>query len=147
VLLRQSSSRRDSLEHCAIEGDVDDDSPDDAVSGDDVDRALHDPGVSGRTLPARQELHVGVGPAQALECRVISVAQRPLHVSQRGQLDCMELRLVDDAAVLARRRAERRIETSVGARPLVVGGVVPERPRRRDQRQDEQDDRAGEPQT
>src|ERR1041385_1898338 len=49
------------------------------------------PAVRGRPLLAREELHVGMRPAQALERRVISVAQRPLDAVQRGELDRLDL--------------------------------------------------------
>ena len=69
----------------------------------------------------------------------VARAQGVLHGTGARELQRLDLTLLDDAAVLAHRCTQRAGQSRVRARALVIGRVAPERPRRRDQRQDEQD--------
>ena len=86
-------------------------------------------------------------PAETRERGPVVCAQGVLHGAGAREPQRLDLTLLDDAAVLADSGTQRAREPGVRARALVVRGVAPERPRRRDQRQDEEDERTDEPES
>ena len=77
---------------------------------------------------------------------MIARVERALNPTGRRQLHRVQLRVVDDACVLAPRRAKRRRQPRVRLLSLVRCRVVAECPGGREQRHDQQDERAREAQ-
>jgi hypothetical protein len=85
-----------------------------------------------------------VSAAEPLERLSVTRLQRLLYGPRAGESDGEHLRLLNGSKVRNCGRTERGIEARVGSRALVRGCVVPERPRRCDERQDEKHERGDE---
>ncbi len=96
----------DQRQNRAVKCDPGDDCADDAVPGKDVYRALRDSGRRRAGAPAGQEQHVRVRLAQPLQLSVVARLERPLHAMGRRQLHRVQLRVLDDPRVIARRGPE-----------------------------------------
>jgi hypothetical protein len=107
-----------------------------------IERCATPAGGAPARLPVRSSTS-GCASRHCLQLTVVTCLERSLQTTRGRQLHRVQLRVVDDPRVLARRGAERRIESRVRLLSLVLGGVAAEGPRACEQRQDEQDERAG----